>query len=498
MALSLPRISNVGAALLVLGIAAAAGAAWLLFSAVSTHAIQQHADTGARLLSGQLAAQIAQYKATARQLAQQARARDLLNDKRSAERAAWLESVSAALPQVLKIRLLPAGTRDTDNQVPELTYVCLDLLGRSERGEKAPDAELHLPGTPSAHIDVFAPITDAADDKHVLGHVLLTTDPATWRAPLAALHPEDGYAEWRQVSAGGETVVIASGGDATRKTSEPLGRGIVPNTDWQIVYWAPGAVASLTPADAAMPGAAALLALLLFGLSQLQPRRTLARAIRHDSEVLVTLFNDIRAGVLMGQYPFRLAESRQLAGQLRQSGEAMIEDRRNLEKRTQTDALTGLVARPAFDTRLDQLYQQAHTGFTSALLLADIDNLEEINTQIGPEAGDILIKQFARQLRTALRQSDVVARFDGGRFAVLFPMTDMEKIEPVVQRLRTRLSEEFDPGSGLPRAYSWSAGLTLIAMGDGQAADALNRADNALQAARRDGGNRTVTQMPPA
>lgn len=498
MALSLPRIANVGTALLVLGVAAAASAAWLLFNIAGGQAIRQYADTGARLLSGQLAAQIAQYKTAARQLARQARMRDLLNDKRGVERAAWLDSVAAGLPQVLKIRLLPAGARDTDNQVPELTYVCLDLLARSERGEKVPDAELHLPGTPSAHIDVFAPVTDAADDKRILGHVLLSIDPATWRSILTTLRAEDGYAEWSQIGADGKPTIIAVGGDTARRIGEPPGRDTVPGTDWQIAYWVPGAVTSLSPADAAIPIAAILVALVLFVLSQLHPRRTLARAIQHDSEVLVTLFNDVRAGVLMGQYPFRLAEFRKLAGQLRQSGEAMIEDRRNLEKRTQTDALTGLVARPAFDTRLEQLYQQAHTGFTSALLLADIDNLEEINNQIGPEAGDILVKQFARQLRNALRQTDVVARFDGGRFAVLFPMTDMEKIEPVVQRLRTRLSEEFDPGSGLPRAYSWSAGLTLIVAGDSQPTSALDRAENALQAARRDGGNRTVTQMPPA
>jgi diguanylate cyclase (GGDEF)-like protein len=250
--------------------------------------------------------------------------------------------------------------------------------------------------------------------------------------------------------------------------------------------------------EVATVGGVVLLTVLLLGLSQTQPQRTLAKAVRHDSEVLITLFNDIRAGVLMGQYPFRLEEFRQLATQVRQSGEAMIEDRRNLERRTQTDALTGLGARTAFDGRLEQLHQQAHTGFTSALLLADIDNLEEINIQIGPEAGDILLKQFARQLRAALRQSDFVARFDGGRFGVLFPMTDLEKIEPVVHRLRQRLSEEFDPGSGLPRAYSWSAGLTLIANRDAQPQAALARAEHALQTAHRDGGNRTITQMPPA
>jgi diguanylate cyclase (GGDEF)-like protein len=498
MALSLPRISNVGAALLALGVVAVVVTAFLFYASISVHSIRLDADTAARLLADRIASQIAQYQAIAQRLAEQAAARDLLNDKRGAERASFVDAATLGVPQVLKVRLLRAGTEETDNQVPELTYVCLDLLNRSARGEKAAAAEFHLPGTPSAHIDVFAPIKDPADAQRVLGHVLLTLDPASWRSAFTSLRPEDGYVEWRQAAPQTETLVVAGGGDAGLKSGEPLARAEVAGTDWKIAVWPPAPVTSLSLSEAAAIGGAALLAVVLLGLSHTQPQRTLAKAIRHDSEVLVTLFNDIRAGVLMGQYPFRLAEFKQLATQVRQSGEAMIEDRRNLERRTQIDALTGLGARTAFDSRLEQLRQQAHTGFTSALLLADIDNLEEINVQIGPEAGDILLKQFARQLRAALRQSDYVARLDDGRFGVLFPMTDLEKIEPVVHRLRQRLSEEFDPGSGLPRAYSWSAGLTLIATRDAQSQDALARAENALQTARRDGGNRTVTQMPPA
>jgi diguanylate cyclase (GGDEF)-like protein len=176
----------------------------------------------------------------------------------------------------------------------------------------------------------------------------------------------------------------------------------------------------------------------------------------------------------------------------------MIQDRRTLEKKTQSDELTGLASRPTFDTKLEQLHQQARAGLTSVLMVSDIDHLEEINVQLGPDAGDTLLKQFAHQLRAALRQSDVVARLEGGRFAVLFPFTDLEKIEPIAERLRVRLAEEFDPGSGMPRAFSWSAGLTLVAQADTEAAMVLARADMALKQARAEGGNCTVTQMPPA
>jgi diguanylate cyclase (GGDEF)-like protein len=228
------------------------------------------------------------------------------------------------------------------------------------------------------------------------------------------------------------------------------------------------------------------------------PQRWLTHALKQDGESFGTLFNDIRTGVLMGQYPFRLQEFSELARQLRHSGEEMIQDRRSLEKKTQNDSLTGLASRPAFDAKLEQLHQQARAGLTSVLMLADIDHLEEVNTQLGPDAGDTLLKQFARQLRDALRQSDVVARLENGRFAVLYPFTDLEKIEPIAERLRARLAKEFDPGSGMPRAYSWSAGLTLVGQADHDAAIVVTRAEAALKQARANGGNCTITQMPPA
>ena len=498
MNLSLSRILLVSSALLLLGLASAAAAVYLFVGALDAHNAQRRGELAVRLLADRVESQLTQLKDSTRRMAQRAAEQGLLGDKQAAERTLFLEQAAVAVPSLLKARLLPVGTREIDSAIPELSYVCLDLLARRERGEKVPDAELHLPGMPSAHIDMLAVVKDPVDEQHLLGHLLLSIDPAALRATLAGLKPADGFAELRQPTTQGQALVVASGGDPALKTGEAPYQQTLAGTDWRLAYWPAAAAWSPTPADLAALGGAVALAVLLLGLSQLAPRRTVGAAIRHDSEVMATLFSDIRTGVLMGQYPFRLHEFRALAKQVRAAGEAMIEDRRELERRSQIDALTGLAARAAFEARLEQLYQQAHTGFTSALLLADIDNLEEINRQIGPEAGDILLKQFARQLRQALRQGDMVAHLEGGRFGVLFPMTDLEKIEPVVQRLRTRLAEEFDPGSGLPRAYSWSAGLTLVAIRDSQSHDALNRADHALQTARNDGGNRTITQMPPA
>lgn len=458
---------------------------------------KQQIESSAHLLVADIDGIIAPYKTSARQLAGRAAEIGLMNDSKISERGAFAELSATALAKVLKLRLLPVGTRETDNaSVPELSYVCLDLLDRREKGQPVPDAEFHLQNTPSAHIDVSAPVRDPVD-KHILGHVLLSLDPAVVRAPLAALKPADGFAELRQYTRKDEYLVIASGGDGSRKSGEPQVQQDVAGTNWRLVFWAPPAPWTPSTIELAVLATLLLLTFVFLMLSVALPQRWLGAALRHDTEVLDTLFNDIRTGVLMGQYPFHLQEFRKLSRQLLSTGEAMIEDRRNLEKRTQSDALTGLASHSAFDARLAQLHGQAKLGLTSALLVTHIDHLQEINTQLGADAGDVLVKQFAQQLREALRQSDIVARIDGGQFAVLFPFTDLEKITPVIERLRKRLAEEFDPGTGMPRAFSWSGGVTLLTQSDSDPQSALTRAQAALLEAQQQGGNRTLARSSP-
>lgn len=494
--LSAARIAGNTAVLMVLAVACAGGGAWLLTDDLQRGAKQHHAASSARLAAARVEALVGQYRDAAQRLAARSAEKDLLAAARLAERSALATELTSTLPHVRGIRWLAVGERPTDLDPPVLTYACLDLVDRSEKGGKVPGAELHLANNPSAHIDVLAPILDPGDRARALGHVILSIDPGMARSALAAISAEDGYVELRQTNREGQSVTVAGGGDPARNVGEPLLTHPVSGTDWRVAYWPAPAAWQPSPLTVGLLAGSAALAVLLLVLAVTLPERMLKRALMHDAELLGTFFDDIRSGVLMDRYPFRLKEIAALARRLRKSGEGMIADRRALEHRAQSDALTGLASHAAFDMRLEQLHHQAHTGFPSALLLAEIDHIEQINTQIGPEAGDILLKQFAQQLRLALRQSDMVARLEGGRFGVLFPLTDLAKVEPVVQRLREKMSAEFDPGSGLPRAYAWSAGLTVIANADAGPAAALARAEAGLQAARDAGGNRTVTHMP--
>jgi len=498
MRLSIPQVTNVSAALMVLAILCAAFSIYIFGTSIGQGSQQQRTELAARLASNQVEVLIEEHREIARRLAARALELGLLNEARQASRSAFISSVTPGLPQVMKLRLIPAGSREIDaGSIPELSFACLDLVDRSEKNQKVPDAELHAPGTPSAHVDVLAPIAGGTPDKPaILGHVLLSLNPATVRNALAALQATDGYAELLQPVAGAEPIVVASGGDISLKAGIPLVTRTLPKTNWMLAVWPAPAAATPTATVLVVSGFFALLALALFVLSSLLPRRSLADAIQHDAEVLDTLFHDIRAGTLMGQYPFRLREFTELAKKLRASGEEMIQDRRQLEKSLQLDTLTGLATQSVFDQRIEKLLRQARLGFSSAILVAEIDHLDEVNDRLGKEAGDFLQQMFASQLRRALRQSDVVARLDTGKFGALFPLTDLESIQPVVDRLRDRISGEFDPGTGHSHRYSWSAGLTLFSTTDLDSTTSMQRAEAAMATARRLGGNRTVTQLP--
>jgi GGDEF domain-containing protein len=129
-------------------------------------------------------------------------------------------------------------------------------------------------------------------------------------------------------------------------------------------------------------------------------------------------------------------------------------------------------------------------------LVIDIDHLEEINTQLGPDAGDILVKPFACQSLETLRHSDMCRMSRRRQVAVLFPLTDLEKISPVIARLRHRLAEAFDPGCGMLRAFSSSSRPTLISKFDRTRMPRGCAFSPPLIEAHALGGNQTLTHSP--
>ena len=101
------------------------------------------------------------------------------------------------------------------------------------------------------------------------------------------------------------------------------------------------------------------------------------------------------------------------------------------------DPLTGLANRALFQEHLrNELERGRRSGKQPAVISADVNKLKRVNDELGHRAGDALLVEVARRLRSACRPFDVPARLSGDEYAVLCPEVDSEAdVRHLVQRL---------------------------------------------------------------
>ena len=84
------------------------------------------------------------------------------------------------------------------------------------------------------------------------------------------------------------------------------------------------------------------------------------------------------------------------------------------------DELTGVNNRRGFDLLAEQSLREANrSDFPLTILFFDIDNLKQVNDQLGHDAGSALLNDFANLLKTTFRDSDIIGRLGGDEFAVV-------------------------------------------------------------------------------
>jgi diguanylate cyclase (GGDEF)-like protein/PAS domain S-box-containing protein len=153
------------------------------------------------------------------------------------------------------------------------------------------------------------------------------------------------------------------------------------------------------------------------------------------------------------------------------------------------DSLSGVYNRRRFEHELErELGHSAQHGSRGAVLLLDVDDFKAINDTQGHAMGDAVIMSLGTVLRERVRSGDVVARLGGDEFAVLLRRVDAASARETADTLRTLCSTASSHVVGRP--VTVSVGVAPFGPGDVISADALlGRADRAMYAAKRAGGN---------
>ncbi len=155
------------------------------------------------------------------------------------------------------------------------------------------------------------------------------------------------------------------------------------------------------------------------------------------------------------------------------------------------DPLTQVANRAEFD-RVHALFVKAHLErrLPCSLILADLDHFKQINDTYGHQAGDEVLKSFAKLLKSSCRAGDVVARYGGEEFVILCPDCDQAAAARRAEHIRRTLAQMPQASLG-GKACTASFGVTELQPGDSPQS-MLARADRALYKAKEAGRNVVV------
>lgn len=171
-----------------------------------------------------------------------------------------------------------------------------------------------------------------------------------------------------------------------------------------------------------------------------------------------------------------------------------VQKRRQYERAAMFDGLTGIHNRRWLDEALHRM-QRRHeaTSGKLALSLIDIDHFKSFNDKYGHAAGDHVLTEVASTLASNLRPTDLVARFGGEEFVIIFPDTDAEHAMLAADRVRLAVANKplaMPDGTELPRV-TISMGVAQLVHGQA-VADFLKAADMAMYRAKQSGRNRVM------
>lgn len=168
----------------------------------------------------------------------------------------------------------------------------------------------------------------------------------------------------------------------------------------------------------------------------------------------------------------------------------IIEQIQMVRESSNRDYLTGLYNRKYFFETGTKLYSAAQRkNISIGIAMLDIDHFKRINDDFGHDAGDTALRSLGSMLNGRFRESDIVARFGGEEFCILFIGANHEELETILEKLRQEIEQtelQFESDScRLTVSIGYAMTREMI-----QLDELVSRADKALYTAKRTGRNR--------
>lgn len=166
-----------------------------------------------------------------------------------------------------------------------------------------------------------------------------------------------------------------------------------------------------------------------------------------------------------------------------------ITDKKELEFLSSHDKLTNIYNRSKFDELLEyelERYSRYNKIFSLAML--DLDFFKNVNDTYGHQVGDRVLVQIVQIIKNEIRESDVLARWGGEEFTLLFPYTNKNEAKIVIEKIRIAIEKH---SFELIGTLTISCGLSEIVEKD-TAFSIIQRIDSALYEAKESGRNKIV------
>ncbi len=163
------------------------------------------------------------------------------------------------------------------------------------------------------------------------------------------------------------------------------------------------------------------------------------------------------------------------------------EDLDTTEVLARTDELTGLYNKRCLNHQSGPLMERATVTLSGlALILVDLDRFKSINDSLGHAVGDRVLREFARLVRSVIRQTDLPFRIGGDEFALVLSDIDPTAAKSTASRLLRAVHRTPIEVGGQALVLTCSIGGTLMCPGESWE-DLFERADQSLYLAKRSG-----------